>query len=43
MQGDKKAAGGRLRFVLLEAIGKACVRSDLDPQLVRQSIAAALQ
>ena len=43
MQGDKKAAGGRLRFVLLEALGKASVRGDLDPQLVRQSIAAALQ
>jgi 3-dehydroquinate synthase len=43
MQGDKKAAGGRLRFILLDALGKASMRGDLDPQLVRQSIAAALQ
>jgi 3-dehydroquinate synthase len=43
MQGDKKAAAGRLRFVLLEALGRAGVRGDLPPELVRQSIAAALQ
>jgi 3-dehydroquinate synthase len=43
MQGDKKAAGGRLRFVLLDALGRATVRGDLDPQLVRESIGAAVQ
>lgn len=43
MQGDKKAAGGRLRFVLLEALGRATLRADLDPRLVQESIAAAVQ
>jgi 3-dehydroquinate synthase len=43
MQGDKKAAGGRLRFVLLESLGRAALRADLDPRLVRESIAAAVQ
>jgi 3-dehydroquinate synthase len=43
MEGDKKAAGGKLRFVLLDAIGKASLRSDVDSHLVEQSIAAALQ
>jgi 3-dehydroquinate synthase len=43
MQGDKKAAGGQLRFVLLEGIGKASLRAEIDPGLVQQSIAAALQ
>jgi len=43
MQGDKKAAGGRLRFVLLEQIGRASLRADVDPRLVRESIAAAVQ
>ena len=37
---DKKAARGRVRFVLLEAIGRACLRSDLDDAWVRASIAA---
>jgi 3-dehydroquinate synthase len=41
MQVDKKASGGRIRFVLLEALGRATVRSDLDVRLVRESIAAA--
>ena len=43
MEGDKKAAGGRLRFVLLDALGKASLRGDIDLRLVKQSIAAALQ
>lgn len=41
MQVDKKAEGGRLRFIVLNAIGKASVRADVDNRLVRQSIAAA--
>jgi len=41
MQVDKKAAGGKVRFVLLEGIGRAVLRSDLDARLVRESIAAA--
>jgi 3-dehydroquinate synthase len=38
MQVDKKAAGGKLRFILLESLGRAALHSDLDPRLVRQSI-----
>ena len=41
MQVDKKAAGGRVRFVLLEGLGRAVLRGDLEPRLVRESIAAA--
>jgi 3-dehydroquinate synthase len=43
MQVDKKAEGGRLRFVLLEGLGRAALRADLDQRLVRESVAAALQ
>jgi 3-dehydroquinate synthase len=43
MQVDKKAAGGRVRFILLEGLGRATLRGDLDPRLVRESIAAAAQ
>jgi 3-dehydroquinate synthase len=41
MQVDKKAAGGELRFVLLEALGRAALRGNVAPGLVRDSIAAA--
>ena len=41
MQVDKKASGGRVRFILLEGLGRATLRGDLDPRLVRESIAAA--
>ncbi len=37
---DKKATRGRVRFVLLESIGRACLRSDLDDAWVRASIAS---
>jgi len=40
MQVDKKAAAGRLRFVLLRAIGAAEVRGDIDDKVVRDAIAA---
>jgi 3-dehydroquinate synthase len=40
---DKKAAKGRLRFVVLEAVGKAALRSDLPEPAVREAIVAALQ
>ena len=43
MQVDKKAAGGRARFVLLEAIGRAALRDEVDPRLVREAIVAAPQ
>jgi 3-dehydroquinate synthase len=38
MQVDKKAVGGRLRFVLLRQVGSAVVRGDIDEQLVREAI-----
>jgi 3-dehydroquinate synthetase len=41
MQVDKKTAGGKLRFILLEGIGRAALHGDLAPDLVRASIAAA--
>jgi len=37
---DKKAAAGRVRYVLLEAMGRATLRGDLDESLARASIAA---
>ncbi len=43
MQVDKKVAGGQLRFILLDGLGGATQRGDLDPKLVRESIAAAAQ
>jgi 3-dehydroquinate synthase len=43
MQVDKKASGGEIRFILLEGLGRAVQRGDLDAQLVRESIAAAAQ
>jgi 3-dehydroquinate synthase len=38
---DKKSAGGRVRFVLLEAMGRAKVQADVDTRLVDEVIAAA--
>jgi len=38
---DKKAAGGRLRFILLQRIGHAVLRGDVDARLVRETLAAA--
>ena len=43
MQVDKKAAGGKLRFIVLEGLGRAALRADIDEKLVRQSLAAAVQ
>ena len=40
---DKKAAKGRTRFVVLEAIGRARLRADVDNAAVRQAIVAAVQ
>jgi 3-dehydroquinate synthase len=40
---DKKTAQGAARFVLLEGLGKASLKSGIDEALVRQSIAAASQ
>ncbi|HVU15575.1 MAG TPA: 3-dehydroquinate synthase [Candidatus Didemnitutus sp.] len=35
MQHDKKVRAGRLRFVVLERLGAAATRDDVDPELVR--------
>jgi len=43
MQVDKKAAGGKMRFILLDRVGQATQRGELDPRLIRDSIAAAVQ
>jgi 3-dehydroquinate synthase len=40
---DKKTAKGRVRFVVLEAIGRASLRADLAESAVREAIVAALQ
>jgi 3-dehydroquinate synthase len=40
---DKKAAKGKTRFVLLEAIGRAALRGDVDEARVREAIVAAAQ
>ncbi|HEY5636067.1 MAG TPA: 3-dehydroquinate synthase [Burkholderiales bacterium] len=39
MKVDKKVAAGRIRFVLLEAIGQAVMRGDIDPALAQATIA----
>ncbi len=43
MRVDKKAAGGKIRFVLLEGLGRAVLRGGLDARLVGESISAAAQ
>ena len=40
---DKKAAKGRARFVLLESVGRAALRGDIDEGKVRAAIVAAAQ
>lgn len=40
---DKKAAAGKLHFVVLEQIGRAALRGDVDERLVREAIVAAAQ
>jgi 3-dehydroquinate synthase len=42
MAGDKKAAGGRARYVVLQAIGRAALRDDIDERAVRDAIAASV-
>jgi len=37
---DKKAAGGRIRFVTLDSIGHAELRDDIDPSAARAAIAS---
>ena len=40
---DKKSAGGRLRLVLLEAMGRAELHADVEPRLLDEVLAAAAQ
>ena len=40
---DKKAAKGRTRFVVLEAIGRAALAADVDDAQVRRAVVAAAQ
>jgi 3-dehydroquinate synthase len=37
---DKKSAGGRVRFVLLEAVGRARLEGGIDQRLVDEAVAA---
>lgn len=37
---DKKNAGGKIRFILLEEIGKAVIRGDLDPAVLEKTLTA---
>jgi 3-dehydroquinate synthase len=41
MAGDKKARAGRLRLVLLEAIGRACIADDVPGDALDATLAAA--
>jgi 3-dehydroquinate synthase len=41
MTADKKAARGRLRFVLLESIGRAALKGDIEERRVLEAIVAA--
>jgi 3-dehydroquinate synthase len=43
MAGDKKAAQGKLRFVVLEALGRAALRGGVEEDRIRQAIVAAAQ
>ena len=40
---DKKAAGARVRFVLLHGLGRAKLEAGIDERLVQEAIAAATQ
>lgn len=43
MSGDKKAAQGKVRFVLLESIGHAVLRAGIEEGAVRKALLAATQ
>ena len=43
MLSDKKVVGGALRWVLLEEIGRASVRNDVPPELVRETLTRLTQ
>ena len=42
MELDKKVEGGKMRFVLLKAIGKAVVAGDVPPELLKRTLQACV-
>lgn len=42
MSVDKKSRDGRIRFVLLDRIGSACLQSDVSPQVLNQTLSRFL-
>ena len=40
MLSDKKAESGKIRFVLLKAIGEGAVDGDIDPSLLESTLTA---
>jgi 3-dehydroquinate synthase len=42
MSVDKKAQGGKLRFILLERLGLAVIRGDVAPEALRATLATAV-
>ncbi len=42
MSVDKKAQGGRVRFILLERLGSAVLRGDVPPEALRATLEAAV-
>jgi 3-dehydroquinate synthase len=42
MSVDKKADGGRLRFILLERLGAAVIRADVAPEALRATLDMAV-
>jgi 3-dehydroquinate synthase len=43
MAQDKMVKRGRLTFILLEAVGRAVIASDIEPSLVRDFLKTKLQ
>ncbi|MBF0323132.1 MAG: 3-dehydroquinate synthase, partial [Magnetococcales bacterium] len=43
MARDKKVQDGRIRFILIEKIGQAIVRNDIDPEMVAATLAAHME
>ena len=38
MQGDKKVQSGKIRFVLLDGLGRACVTADVETSEIATSL-----
>ena len=43
MAQDKKVKRGKLTFILLEAVGRAVISNNVEPQLVRDFLQAKLK